>query len=171
MTPLSSRFTTRRLLAAGLLIAAVIAAVLVWMNRGAPAVTALDNLSGEEVHTLVAQRHDDGDLEICGEDTTANIQSIGKVAHGLDSTSEVPAEVVTAIEARGANLEDHEQRHFDTYRLLLVSWDPTSRDLGERYGAELGSVYELHYLEDENSIGWGVVYSGTVFECPPNWPD
>ena len=171
MTPLLSRFTTRRLLAAGLLIAVVIAAIVVWVDRRPPSAIALDNLSGEEVHTLVAQRHDDGDLEICGEDTTANIQSIGKVAHGLDSTSEVPAEVVTAIEARGANLEDHEQRHFDTYRLLLVSWDPTSRDLGERYGAELGSVYELHYLEDENSIGWGVVYSGTVFECPPNWPD
>ena len=171
MASLPPRFTPRRLLAAGLLIAAVIVAVLVWMNRGAPAATALDNLSGGDVHGLIMEQHDDGDREICGEEMTANVQSIGKVAHGLDSMSEVPSEVVETIEAHYSVVDDHEQRHFDTHRLLLISWDPTLKDLGEGYGAELGSVYELHYLEDETSIGWGVVYSGTVFECPPNWPD
>ena len=63
-------------------------------------------------------------------------------------------------------LEDYEQRHFDTHRLLLISWDATSKDLGEGYGPQLGSVYELHYLEDETSVGWGVVYSGSVLESP-----
>lgn len=94
MTSLALLFTPRRLLAAGLLIAAAIAAVLVWTNRSAPTVTALDNLSGEDVHTLVAQRHDDGDREICGTELTATIESIGAVPHGLNSASEIPAEVV-----------------------------------------------------------------------------
>ena len=171
MASLPPHFTPRRLLAAGLLIAAVIAAVLVWVNRGTPAATALDNLSGEEVHTLLAQRHDDGDREICGTELTVHIESIGSVPHGLDSTSEVPVEAAALIEEYGAALDDHEQRHFDTHRILLVSWDPTSKALSAERGPQLGSVYELHYLEDETSIGWGVVYSGSVFECPPNWPD
>ena len=161
----------RRLLIMGLLIAAVVTAVVVWVDRGAPAAIALDNLSGEAVHSLVAQQHDDGDREICGVSTISDVEAIRDVAHGLDSTSEIPPEVAAELELYGASLEDHEQRHFDTHRLLLISWDPTSRDLGDEYGAELGSVYELLYVEDKNSIGWVAVYSGTVFECPPDWPD
>lgn len=171
MNLLPQPFSARQFLIATLLIATIIVAVLVWVNRSAPAAIALDGLDGEDVHALVAQSHDDGSREICGEDVTAHFATVGAVAHGLDSTSEVPAEAVTALEESGGNLDDHEERHFDTHRLLLISWDPTSKDLGERYGAELGSVYELHYLEDETAVGWGVVYSGTVFECPPNWPD
>ena len=167
MTSLSPRFTPRRLLAAGLLIAVVIAAIVVWVDRGSPSAIVLDNLSGEEVHDLIMQQQSDGDLEICGASTISDIEAIRSVPHGLDSTSEVPEEVVEAIEAHYSVVDDHEQRHFDTHRLLLISWDPTSIDLGEGYGAELGSVYELHYLEDENSIGWGVVYSGAVYECRP----
>lgn len=160
--------TARQLLTTGLLIAAVVTAVLVWVNRTAPAATALNNLSGPAVHDLIMERHDDGEREICGEDVTADYVG-AVVAHGLDSTSEVPAEAVAEIERLGSNLNDHEQRHFDTHRLLLISWDATTKDLGEGYGAEFGSVYELHYWEDEisASVGWGVVYSGTVFECRP----
>ncbi len=137
-------------------------------STGAP---ALDNLSGGDVHALVMERHDDRDREICGTERFADIEAERVVSHGLDSTSEVPLEVAAELELYGASLEDHEQRHFDTHRLLLISWDPTSRDLGDEYGAELGSVYELLYVEDKNSIGWVAVYSGTVFECPPDWPD
>lgn len=164
-------FRPWQFLITGLLIAVIVAVVLVWVNRGAPTAIALSGLDGEDVHTLVAQSHDDGARKICGEDETAHIATTGAVAHGLDSTSEVPAEAVSALEESGGNLDDHEQRHFDTHRLLLISWDPTSVDLGEGYGPELGSVYELHYLEDETSIGWGVVYAGSVFECPADWPD
>ena len=161
----------RRFLTLVLLIAAIIAAVVVWVDRGGPAAIALDNLSGEAVHSLVAQQHDDGDRDICGVSTISDIEIIRDVAHGLDSTSEIPPEVAAELELYGASLEDYEQRHFDTYRLLLISWDPTSKDLGEGYGAELGSVYELLYVEDENSIGWAAVYRGSVLECPPDWPD
>lgn len=164
-------YRPRQFAVAVLLIATIVVAVLVWVNRGAPTAIALNGLDGEDVHTLVAQAHDDGARKICGEDVTAHIATEGAVAHGLDSTSEVPAEAIAVLEEYGSNLDDHEQRHFDTHRLLLISWDPTSVDLGEGYGPELGSVYELHYLEDETSIGWGVVYSGSVFECPPGWPD
>lgn len=159
--------TARRLLAAVLLAAAVVGCA----DRGPPSPSELADLSGENVLDLLGDEHDDGGREICGEDETAHIATTGAVAHGLDSTSEVPAEAVSALEESGGNLDDHEQRHFDTHRLLLISWDPTSVDLGEGYGPELGSVYELHYLGDETSIGWGVVYSGSVFECPADWPD
>ena len=171
MNSVQRLFTTRQLLTTGLLTAAVIVAVAVWLDRRAPVATALDNLSGSAVHGLIMERHDDGDREICGEDRTADIEAIGAVPHGLDAMSEIPAEAIAAIEEHGARLEDYEQRHFDTHRLLLISWDATSKDLGEGYGPQLGSVYELHYLEDETSVGWGVVYSGSVLECPADWPD
>ncbi len=160
-------FTVRQLITTSLLIAAVIGAVVVWVHRGAPVVTALDNLSGGSVHALVMQQYDDQSPGICGAAAVSDVEAVRVVDHGLDSTSDVPAEVVAELDLYGANLEDHEQRHFDTHRLLLISWDPTSQNLGEEYGEELGSVYELHYLEDENSVGWAVVYSATVYECRP----
>ena len=121
MTSLSPRFTLRRLLAAGLLIAVVIAAIVVWVDRRSPSAIALDNLSGGEVHDLIMQQQSDGDLEICGASTISDIEAIRSVPHGLDSTSEVPEEVVEAIEAHYSVVDDHEQRHFDTHRLLLIS--------------------------------------------------
>ena len=166
MSSLLRLVTARRLLAAVLLAAAVVGCA----DRGPPSSSELADLSGEDVLDLLGDEHDDGDREICGEDSTSDYEG-ATVAHGLDFTSEVPAEAVAEIERLGSKLDDHEQRHFDTHRLLLISWDPTSADLGEGYGTELGSVYELHYWEDEHSIGWGVVYSGSVFECPADWPD
>ncbi len=167
MSSLLRLVTARRLLAAVLLAAAVVGCA----DRGPPSSSELADLSGEDVLDLLGDEHDDGDREICGEDRTVDIEAIGAVSHGLDATSEIPAEVIAAIEERGARLDDYEQRHFDTHRLLLISWDATSKDLGEGYGPQLGSVYELHYLEDETSVGWGVVYSGSVLECPADWPD
>ena len=155
--------TARRLLAAVLLAAAVVGCA----DRGPPSPDELAQLSGSAVHDLIMERHDDGDREICGMARIPDIEAVGVVPHGLASTSEVPAEAVALIEFSGARIEDYEQRHFDTHRLLLISWDATSRDLGQGYGAELGSVYELHYLEDERSIGWGDVYWGNVHECRP----
>lgn len=156
---------TWRLLIALLLIAPVL--VVACADRGPPSSDELNDLSGPAVHDLIMDQHDDSDQGICGMARISDIEAIGVVPHGLDSASEVPAEVVALIEFSGARLEDYEQRHFDTHRLLLISWDATSRDLGEGYGAELGSVYELHYLEDETSIGWGDVYWGNVHECRP----
>ena len=155
--------TARRLLAAVLLAAAVVGCA----DRGPPSSDELVQLDGPAVHDLVTKRHAGGDREICGMARIPAIEAIGVVPHGLASTSEVPVEAVALIEFSGARLEDYEQRHFDTHRLLLISWDATSRDLGEGYGAELGSVYELHYLEDETSIGWSDVYWGNVHECRP----
>ena len=168
MSSLLRLVTARRLLAAVLLVASVL--VVGCADRGPPSSDELAQLSGEDVLGLVGDEHDGGGREICGEDSTSDYEG-ATVAHGLDFTSEVPAEAVAEIERLGSKLNDYEQQHFDTHRLLLISWDPTSADLGEGYGTELGSVYELHYWEDEHSIGWGVVYSGSVFECPPGWPD
>ena len=158
----------KRGIAAATMLIVLIAAVVGCVDRDPPNWEELAELSGPAVHDLIMDRHDDGEREICGEDVTADYVG-AVVAHGLDSTSEVPAEAVAGIERLGSNLNDHEQRHFDTHRLLLISWDATTKDLGEGYGAEFGSVYELHYWEDEisASVGWGVVYSGTVFECRP----
>ena len=156
--------TPRRLLAIDSLIALVVGCA----DRGPPSSDELTKLSGSAVHDLIMEQHDDSDQGICGTARIPDIEAIGVVPHGLDSASEVPAEVVALIEGFfGDRIEDYEQRHFDTHRLLLISWDATSRDLGEGYGAELGSVYELHYLEDETSIGWGDVYWGNVHECRP----
>ncbi len=160
-------FRTRQFLTAGLLVAMIIAVAVVWLDRRAPAAIALDTLDGPAMHDLVTKHHAGEDREICGMARIPDIEAVGVVPHGLASTSEVPVEAVALIEFSGARLEDYEQRHFDTHRLLLISWDATSRDLGEGYGAELGSVYELHYLEDETSIGWSDVYWGNVHECRP----
>ena len=160
-------FTVQRLVVIGLVTIVAITAVAVWLDRRAPAAIALDTLDGPAMHDLVTKRHTDGDRQICGMARVPDIEAIGVVPHGLDSASEVPAEAVALIEFYGDRVEDYEQRHFDTHRLLLISWDATSRDLGQGYGAELGSVYELHYLEDEHSIGWGDVYWGNVYECRP----
>ena len=160
-------FRTRQFLTAGLLVAMIIAVAVVWLDRRAPAAIALDTLDGPAMHDLVTKHHAGEDREICGMARIPDIEAVGVVPHGLTSTSEVPAEAVALIEFYGDRVEDYEQRHFDTHRLLLISWDATSRDLGQGYGAELGSVYELHYLEDEHSIGWGDVYWGNVYECRP----
>ncbi len=163
MSSLLRLVTARRLLAAVLLAAAVVGCA----DRGPPSSDELVQLDGPAVHDLVTKHHAGEDREICGMARIPDIEAVGVVPHGLASTSEVPVEAVALIEFSGARLEDYEQRHFDTHRLLLISWDATSRDLGEGYGAELGSVYELHYLEDETSIGWSDVYWGNVHECRP----
>ena len=165
---------TRGIAAAATLIV-LIAAVAGCVDRDPPSWEELAELSGGDVLGLVGDRYYSGSREICGEDVTPDYEYDGGETrpHGIDGTSTVPAGAVAAVEAFGGVVEDHEHRHFDTHRLLLISWDRTSADLGGDYGVELGSVFELHHEVNVNdgSATWFVVYSGSIFDCPPNWPD
>ena len=164
--------TTRRLLAALLLTALVVGCA----DRGPPSSDELTKLSGPAVHDLIMEQHNDRDQGVCGtlsQPDYEDDENSETRPHGLDATSEVPAGAIAAIEERGANLDDYEQRHFDTHRLLLISWDRTSADLGPGYDAELGSVFELYHEVDlrDGSAIWYIVFTGSVLECPPDWPD
>ncbi len=165
---------TWRLLAALLLTAPVL--VVGCAERGPPSSDELADLRGWDVLALVGDEHDGGGRELCGtasEPDYEDDENSETRPHGLDATSEVPAQAAAAVEEFGGVVEDHEHRHFDTHRLLLISWDRTSADLGPGYGVELGSVFELYHEVDlrDGSATWYVVYTGNVFECPPDWPD
>jgi hypothetical protein len=170
MRHITQRPSLMTFLITGLLVAVTIAALTVWLLRDTTDVIALDDLDPSTLLGMVMERAaEETGLDVCGEEVTADVAA-ESLHHGLDSNSEMPpeiaAEVAFAIEQYGGELEDHEQRHFDTHRALLISWDATSKDLGEGFGPELGSVYEVHFLTDDDGEGWNVVFAGTAYECP-----
>ena len=146
-----------------------IVAAYVWIVRTSTTVVALDNLSGEEVLGLVGAHHAAKGMEICAEEESSDIAA-EPYQHGLTNSDLPGDDILQLLAQRGAILDDHEHRHYDTHRLLLVSWDTTAFELGEGYGKELGSVFELHHLKDETGTSWEIVYTATVFECPIEYP-
>ena len=171
MNSLPQPLTMRWLLAPLLLIAAVVGCV----DRDPPSWEELAELSGDGVLDLVGERYYSGSRQICGAMVSPDYEDDGSETrpHGLDGSSTVPAGAVAAVEELGGVVEDHEHRHFDTHRLLLISWDRTSADPDRDYGVDLGSVFELHHEVnvDDGSATWYVVFSGSVFDCPSDWPD
>ena len=144
--------------------ALVIAATYVWILRTSTSTVALDNFSGEEVMLLVAEQHPNDDVEICIQEETSDFAAQPH-PHGLPTPSPIPDEIHELLKQRYALADDHEHRHFERHRLLLVSWDTTTRDHGVDAGKELGSVFEFHHLMDDQGAFWGIVYTGTMYEC------
>ena len=142
------------------------AAAYVWVSRASTPVAALDNLSGEEVLMMVLAQHTEQDDVVCAEEESSDFAAETR-HHGLSNSAAPPAEIKRALAHRNASIDDHEHRHFENHRVLLVSWDSTSVDLGEGYGQELGSVFELHYLKDGEGYFWDIAYTASVHECPP----
>lgn len=142
----------------------VIAAAYVWILRTSTPTVALDNLSGEEVMLLVIDQHPNDDVEICVQEETSDFAAQPH-PHGITTATRISDEIHDLLEQRYALADDHEHRHLEGDRLLLVSWDTTTRDRGVGASKELGSVFEFHHLKDDQRAFWEVAYTGTMYEC------
>ena len=167
MTPLSSRFTTRRLLAAGLLIAAVTAVAVVWATQSSrPIITIGDANFGDMAMTIEADLFDkhgcaEGELAI----STPNASGYGSVE--LDDDGSLPDDLIELFER-----EIHEFEHVTDYRVGEVSVLLLAHDRPNLYGRHSGVRFLSTLTEIVSLTGgaagvqrWEIVQSLVLVEC------
>ena len=154
-----------RILVPVALVAIISAAAVVWLARTSEPATALEGKSSHQVlkeleHLIVA----DG-VRACTEQEILTVDGYHS-AHGLRPNAEIPRAVRALVEGHGVSFEDHEQRHIDKHRILLVSRDRITRH--EFAGVEiLAHIVELHWVEG-GEMGTGrfeIVHAAAIIEC------
>lgn len=132
--------------------------------------SGLDGHAASDAVTLRVRRP--GEI-MCGASWIADIDSTGfdenapeysGVAPGSDPT---PA-ILQALRDSREEPDDFELWYVDTRRAIFASLDDR-----EQGGDVLGQVVEVQWLgfDADGAPTWVVESAGSVFECPPDWPD
>ena len=146
MNSLLQFFTARRLLIMGLLIAAVIAAVAVWLTRPSESVIALGRMNFSQVSETIEADLFDKYGCVVGEEAISTPDASGYGSAGLNADGSLPDDLVQVFER-----EVHEIEHVTDYRIsatraLLLAHDLpdfTGRHTGDRVFSTLTEIVSL----------------------------